>query len=539
MNAFESLTADVLVIGGGGAGLRAAIAARETGAEVFVVSKSRVGYGNNTFISKATFAAPEAGGDERDNASVHLEDTLRAGREINDVRLASIVAKGAAGQIPFLERCGARFLKKGEGLQFLHLPGHTYPRHVRGEGQTGGDFILPLLATAERMGVRILDRVFVSRLFTVDGRFVGASGISAKGGLLSFSAKSTVLATGGFGRIYRNTNNAAGITGDGHALAFRAGVPLKDMEFVQFYPTALGPFGNRMILYEALVGRGGAAVRNSEGEDIASLYGMTDPVEMTRDRMARALMQEILRGKGVKGGVFLDLTSVPLKRHPHLKALLPDGASVGERRLIVRPTAHFCMGGVVIGAGGETQVPGLFAAGEVSAGVHGANRLGGNALSEVFVMGEAAGRAAAGSAFSEAASVIPQDQLNDERIRLSNLPAWDSLREAQALLKETMWNLGGIVRRAEGLSEALSILRGIREERGRRTASGPFEIIKTMETENMLLAGEMVLKAALAREESRGSHHREDFPNEDNERWRGNLVFQNRGGQMAMDFAPL
>ena len=268
------LSCDVLVIGGGGAGLRAAIEAREAGADVLLVSKSRIGHATNTYISKSIIAATGLG-DPQDGAQAHMEDTLEGGRLLNDPALVSLMVEEARHQIAFLERCGVVFAKDKGRFRVDHISGHRFARHVGGQHRTGSDLILPLKRRAQEMGVRLADQVFITRLFSSDDRIAAASGISHDGTFLEITAKTVILATGGFGQAYLRTNNAAGITGDGQALALALGLPLKDMEFVQFYPTATGRVGNRLILFEILVAGEGALLKNRHGEDIITKYGLT------------------------------------------------------------------------------------------------------------------------------------------------------------------------------------------------------------------------------------------------------------------------
>ncbi|MBW1789597.1 MAG: FAD-binding protein, partial [Deltaproteobacteria bacterium] len=297
----DTISCDVLVIGGGGGGLTAAIRAREAGADVVIVSKSRVGYGNNTFISKGVFAAATGRPDPADGPEAHVRDTFNGGRSINDPGLVRAVTARAADQIAFLERCGGKFHKRDGDLQIQQAPGHGYPRHVRSEHQSGKEFILPLRSHARRIGVRFADRVFITRLFSEGQVFRGALGVTHEAEAAIFAAGCGVLATGGFGQAYRYTNNAAGMTGDGLVLAYDLGLPLRDMEFVQFYPTALSQ-GTRILLYEAFVARAGAVLRNSLSEDILIRNGLLDPMKVTRDQLARTIMFEVLEGRGVDGG---------------------------------------------------------------------------------------------------------------------------------------------------------------------------------------------------------------------------------------------
>jgi len=293
----EIFSCDVLVIGGGGAGLRAAIEARERGVDVIVVSKSRVGYGNNTFISKGTFAVATGWQDSRDNPAVHMKDSVIGGCFINDQRLLKAVTQKAADQIAFLEKCGVNFFKRQGNIRLTHTPGHSYSRHVRGEHQTGRDFTLPLREYANRIGIRFAERIFITKIFTLRDRIAAATGITQDGRFLTFVATCMILATGGFAQVYLHNNNAAGMTGDGQALAFELGIPLRDMEFVQFYPTSLGALGRRLFLYEAFVFQAGAMIRNAQGDDIIAKYGLKDPMAMTRDRLTRAIMQRMFQSK--------------------------------------------------------------------------------------------------------------------------------------------------------------------------------------------------------------------------------------------------
>jgi succinate dehydrogenase/fumarate reductase flavoprotein subunit len=532
----NTVSCDVLVIGGGGSGIRAAIEAKERGVDVVVISKSRVGYGNNTYISKGTFAAAAGWGDSRDNPDVHLRDSVIGGRFINDQKLLKLVTQEAVSQIEFLQRCGAKFYERGGRIGVVHTPGHSYPRHVRSRDHSGRGFIIPLRAYAERIGVRFMDRAFITRLISSGGSIAGATGIARDGTFSTFSASSIVLATGGFAGTYLHSNNAAGITGDGHALAFELGVPLKDVEFIQFYPTALGALGSRLFLYEALVFQAGAVLRNALGDDIIAKYGLNDPMAMTRDRLTRAIMQEILEDRGITGGVIVDLSRVHKEELTALRRLLPAASRLGEVELIVSPTAHFCMGGVSIDENAETVLPGLFAAGEVCAGVHGANRLGGNALSEVFAIGGVAGERAARKALESDQPNLPEKEVSAEKERLESFLSaeGEDLGELRRDLKDVMWRKAGIIRDEEGLETALetneeiaACLKGVRvRDYG--------ELRRYLELKNMVLLSEMVCRAALLRTESRGAHYRTDYPQEDNDNWLKNIQICKEGKKMRL-----
>jgi succinate dehydrogenase/fumarate reductase flavoprotein subunit len=534
------VSCDVLVIGGGGAGLRAAIEARKTGADVLLASKSRVGYANNTYLAKSSIAA-SGWGDRRDNHDLHANDTMAGGRFLNDRTLVSVMAGEAKAQIAFLEDCGVGFAKADGDFQIGHVAGHRYPRHIRGKKRSGDELVIPLKALAIQRGVKCADRVFVTRLFESEGRVAGAAGISTDGCFHIFIAKSVILATGGYANVYLHNNNAAGISGDGQALAFEVGVPLKDIEFVQFYPTALGRMGNRILLYETFVLDHGATLTNAEGEDIVVKHGLDDPMRLTRDRLARAIIKEILEGRGVDGGVMMDISAIPDKTIGQLRYLLPLGWSSERKTFFVSPTAHFCMGGVGIDNDAQTPLTGLFAAGEVCAGIHGANRLGGNALCEAFAMGCVAGRSAASTARETGPPTAPEDGIARERARLNAFFGQKGEDPAAACrsLKQLMWIKAGIVREKSGLEDALAKIEQIRSAGFKISMNRPGSLIRYLEFENMLLLSEMICRAALLRAESRGSHYRSDFPGEDDAEWRRNILIRKADGKMYIEPVPV
>ncbi len=540
LNHEHHISCDVLVVGGGGAGLRAAIAARETGADVVLVSKSRVGYANNTYIAKASIAA--AGwGDDRDNFDVHLNDTLTGGRFLNDRSLVSVMTREAKNQISFLEKCGVRFAKKADSFEIGHVAGCRYPRHIRGKNRIGSELLIPLKAYANQIGVRMVDRVFVTRLFASDNCIGGASGVSGDGVFVRFSANCVILATGGFAQAYLHTNNAAGITGDGQALAFDLGVSLKDMEFVQFYPTALGKMGNRVLLYEAFVLNAGATLKNAKGEDIVMKHGLDDPMRLTRDRLAQAVIREIMSGRDVDGGVVLDISPIAAEKIEPLRQLLPLGWSPDQKTFIVSPTAHFCMGGVCIDMHTETSLSGLFAVGEVCAGIHGANRLAGNALCEVFAMGSVAGKNAALRARDIGSISVPENKLTAEKDRLESFfkQGKEEPSAMTRLLKMVMWRQAGIVRHQKDLKAALDRIEELKTAAFDVSIQSPGDLIRQLELNNLLLVSEMVCRTGLMRTESRGSHFRSDYPEEDDVNWLKNIVIRKAALTMKLEPVPV
>jgi len=537
-NDYDSVSCDILIIGGGGASLRAAIEAKEMGADVLVVSKSRIGYGNNTYISMGIFAAT-GWGDSRDDHSVHLKDTVVGGRFLNDQRLLAVTTREAGAQVSFLERCGVEFSKKEDRLRLGRAPGHSYHRHVNVVQRRGNGFMLPLKEYALKIGVRFLDHVFITKLIKGEERIAGATGIDRDGRFLFFGSKCIILATGGYSHLYQRTNNAAGITGDGQALAFDLGLPLKDIEFVQFYPTALGKSGNRGILYEVVVTEAGAILKNAQGENIIAKHGLSDPLVMTRDRVTRAVMQEILEGLDVEGGVIMDLN--PVSDVSQIIPFLPSSWTEDQKEIIVSPTTHFCMGGVITDENTETSIPGLFAAGEVCGGVHGANRLGGNALAEVWAMGGVAGKKAVLQAREVDPSKISQDQVETEKARLESTSSQEGQQEKdlRRSLKEVMWYKAGIIRHDRELREALGVMEELQSSSLKVSVSGAVQLTKLLELRNMLLLSEIICRAALLRNESRGAHYRSDYPEEDNANWLKNIVVQKRDEKMVLESIPV
>jgi succinate dehydrogenase/fumarate reductase flavoprotein subunit len=385
-----------------------------------------------------------------------------------------------------------------------------------------------------------LDRFFVTGLLSSRNRIAGAIGLSKDGGFRVLLSKAVVLATGGFAQVYLHNNNASGITGDGHALAFELGVRMKDMEFVQFYPTAYGPFGKRLILYEALVARAGGLLLNAKGEDILAKHDLKDPDRLTRDRLSRSLMYEINEGLGVEGGVIMDLGPISHEKMARLTHLLPS-TEVDKRRLVVSPTTHFCMGGIVVDHRSETSFPGLFAAGEVVGGVHGANRLAGNALAEVFAMGELAGRHAALYAKEASSPPPPEASIDRALMRIDSLctrPGRHRMGLCRSL-KEVMWQNAGVIRSREGLERALAKIEDLKTASEDASIRGPKGLIRHLQLQNMLLISQMVVRAAVLRQESRGSHWREDYPEEDDRKWLSNICIHKENDAIRLESIPV
>ncbi len=533
----ETISADVLVIGGGGAGLRAAIEARGRGADVLLVSKARVGYGNNTAIARGAFAAMGQGVPQ-DSPEVHFKDTLASGCFLNNQRLVEVMTQGSGELVRELEEIGVKYAIGAEGIRLGHLPGHSYARTINCVESLGIGFTVPLRRQALSMGVRFAEGVTITRLLGTGSAASGAVGLDRQGGAFVFLAKATVLAASGLGQVYLRTNNAAGSTGDGYALAYQAGLSLVDMEFIQFYPTSPGDFGGTgLVVYEHLVAREGAAVRNSLGENILPKYGIEEPMVMTRDRLARAIMLEIREGRSMEGSLELDISHLSDEKFQRLRPLLPKGAAPGNKRFRVAPTAHFTMGGVMIDVEARTRLDGLYAAGEVCGGVHGANRLTSNALTEIFVFGTVAGRNAALRAAGMEMPSPDERELSDERERLELLGSTqdgEDIGELRRELRSAMWQGAGIIRGAEGLKETLDTVARLRERFKAVSVDSPAELLRAIELFSMLTVGEVISRAALERTESRGAHYRADYPQEGDPEWLKNIVVSRRDGEMSI-----
>ncbi len=532
----ERQKAEVLIIGGGLAGLVAAIEARRAGRDVLLVCKRRVGRSGNVVVAACNLTGllQETG----DTVAGLAIDTLGNGRDIGDPVLVQALAEGAAGALVFLEQCGVRLLRSEGHLHVLQIPGHSWPRTVCTDRhgipvQTSGlSLSLPLLAEARRLGVRFVEHAMVCHLLKDGDRVVGAKALLADGSSLHLLAGATVLASGGGGRLYASSNNTRDITGDGYALAYEAGAALRDMEFIQFHP-AMGLAPVKIILPTTLFGDG-ALLRNRYGARF--LLGNVTGGEAAagRDEMSQAIYREIQAGRGVGGGVHLDLSAISdelvTTRYADLWQLLKKRGCDPRRQLLtVGIAVHFFMGGMVIDGCGASTVPGLYGAGEVTGGVHGANRLGGNALLEAVVFGRLAGQSAA--ADTVALTGIPEATSSDAGVFCLE----DELADLRKELRELLWECAGVVRSADSLQAGLARWQQVvgRFRNYSRAVDGQL----WCETGHMLTVARLILLAACERRESRGAHCRSDYPALD-DGWRGTLLVRcgNSGGDPVFEF---
>jgi succinate dehydrogenase / fumarate reductase flavoprotein subunit len=587
MPEFQRFSYDVLVIGAGGAGLRAAIEAAANGAKVGVVCKSLLGKAH-TVMAEGGIAAALANVDDRDNWRVHFADTMRGGQYLNNWRMAELHAKEAPECVRELEAWGALFdrTKDGRILQ-RNFGGHKYPRLAHVGDRTGLEMIRTLQDHGIHCGMEVHMECTVLSLLLDSGRIVGACGYDREKGLFHlWQANAVVLATGGIGRAFKITSNSWEYTGDGLALAYRAGAELQEMEFVQFHPTGMvWPISVRGILVTEGVRGEGGVLRNSEGrrfmfDEIPDLYkeqtadteeegwrytqgdrnARRPPELLTRDHVARCINREVKAGRGTPhGGVFLDIAWIKQhlpKAEEHIKRKLPSmyhqfkqlaDLDITKEAMEVGPTTHYMMGGIrVDGDSQMSSVPGLFAAGEAAAGLHGANRLGGNSLSDLVVFGRRAGRYAAEFARKNGAGGATIDDQQLQATARAALEPFDrgasgeNPYQIQYDLQEAMQALVGIVRTEDEMQQALNKIAGLQARANQVGITGHRQYNNGWHTAidlaSLLLVSEAITRAALLRKESRGAQFREDFPNKDAEWGKYNIVVK-RGadGEMLVE----
>jgi succinate dehydrogenase / fumarate reductase, flavoprotein subunit len=589
MASYATYSYDVLVIGAGGAGLRAAIEAAAAGVSVGLICKSLLGKAH-TVMAEGGMAAAMAHNDDRDSWKVHFADTMRGGQYINNWRMAELHAKEAPDRVRELEGWGAVFDRTPDGrINQRNFGGHRYPRLAHVGDRTGLELIRTLQDHAVYMGMTVHMEHTVIELILDNGRAAGVLAYDRERGRFHvFQAKAIVLATGGLGRAFRITSNSWEGTGDGHALAYRAGAELIDMEFIQFHPTGMvwPPSVRGILVTEGVRGEGGV-LKNSEGrrfmfDDIPDNYKpqtASDPEEgwrytqgdksarrppelLTRDHVARCINREVKAGRGSPhGGVFLDIAWIKEKlkdSEGHIKRKLPSmyhqfkelaDLDITTEPMEVGPTTHYVMGGIRVDA--DTQmstIPGLFAAGECASGINGANRLGGNSLSDLIVFGKRAGEfAAAWSREKGQARVdegLVQKAIQDSLTPFERGDAGENPYKVQSDLQDTMQELVGIVRTESEMQEALRRIQQFNERAARVGVSGHREYHAgwhtALDLRNLLNVSEAVTRSAIERKESRGGHFREDHPDKTAEFGSVNImVKQGTAGELQLSRVPL
>jgi len=553
---YETHDHDVLIIGAGGAGLRAALGALAQGAKVGVVCKSLLGKAH-TVMAEGGIAAAMANVDSADDWRTHFRDTMRGGKLLNNWRMAQLHAQEAPERVRELEQWGALFDRTQDG-QILQraFGGHTFRRLCHVGDRTGLEMIRTLQDRGVQLGIDVFMECTISRLLKDGDRIAGAFGYwREQGRFVVFRAKSIVMATGGIGKAWKITSNSWEYTGDGMALAYGAGAELMDMEFVQFHPTGMvwPPGVQGILVTEAVRGEGGI-LRNKLGQRFMEKY---DPKKMelsTRDVVARSIYTEVREGRGTEhGGAYLDISQKPAdyvkKKLPSMYHQFKELADVDITKgpMEVGPTCHYMMGGIRVDAEtARSSVPGLFAAGEAAAGLHGANRLGGNSLSDLLVFGRRAGLAAADHAKSVQTTSIDSTQIEEaarEMLAPFERKAGESPYAIHSDLQETMQNLVGIFRNKEDLLRALEELEKLKQRvehvsvEGSRLFNPGWHLAQDLKA--MLTVSEAVTRSALAREESRGAHSRIDYSGLDPTWGMKNNVIAREGDKMALRQSPV
>ncbi len=503
------MDSDVLIIGSGVAGLRATLEVARLGKQAILVSKAPPGKANNTYLAGGFFAF----GAKSADVQTHIEKTLNSGRGLNNAVLVEKFAKEAPSMVKELQDMGMRGTMHNTGLV------------TRESSLIGGPRITPpLLRACRELGVQCVEGIMVTDLLTHDRSCYGAIGFHRRTGtIFGFRSRAVLLATGGAGSIYAQNNNAPGTTGDGYYLGLEAGLELMDMEFVQFYPLVRAKRGQtRMIVPAVLADLG--KITNRLGEDIKEKYDLKErPIALaSRDRFAQALFKEISRGNGIDGAMLLDLREVEDDAIPfseEAKEILKRNLSYHLEPIKIAPACHHTMGGLSIDITGRTEIRGLFAAGEVVGGIHGANRMGGNALSESLVFGALAARAA--TEYADSAPTLRHFQSTAYEMayktfdgRYGERGKISMARSMMGRLGRILWEKAGIIRDEGSLKESIDGIVEILGELDAQLASNPRDLFRIFECRNAAVSAKAIAISALKRTESRGSHYRQDFPKE-------------------------
>ncbi|MEO5857505.1 MAG: fumarate reductase/succinate dehydrogenase flavoprotein subunit [Pyrinomonadaceae bacterium] len=582
MTEYQTYEHDVLVIGAGGAGLRAAIESSAAGVSVGLICKSLLGKAH-TVMAEGGMAAAMGHNDDRDNWKVHFSDTMRGGQYVNNWRMAELHAKEAPDRVRELEGWGAVFDRTKDGrINQRNFGGHRYPRLAHVGDRTGLELIRTLQDHGIHQGIDVHMEVTVISLLKDGDRVVGVFAYEREHGRFRvFKAKAVILATGGVGRAYKITSNSWEGTGDGHARAYHAGAELIDMEFIQFHPTGMvwPPSVRGILVTEGVRGEGGV-LKNSEGkrfmfDDIPANYkdqtadneeegwryvtgdknARRPPELLTRDHVARCINREVKAGRGTPhGGVYLDIAWIKekIKDAPeHIKRKLPSmyhqfiqlaNLDITTTPMEVGPTTHYIMGGIRVDADTQAStLPGLYAAGECASGINGANRLGGNSLSDLIVFGKRAGEFAAQFAKENGHGSIDSALIDSEAKRA--LEPFD--REGgenpfviQNDLQDMMQKLVGIVRLEDEMKEALDGLDKLKERTSKSSVTGNIDFNPgwhtALDLRNLLTVSEAITRSAIERKESRGGQFRDDYPEKDPEFAKFNVAVKEVDGQMQI-----
>ena len=533
----KTISTDVLIIGSGGAGSRAAIEVDDAGLKAIIVSKGLSFRSGCTGMAEGGYNAVFKTVDKDDSIEAHIHDTLKGGSYLNDEKLVEILVNESPKRLIDLENYGALFDRQESGeIDQRPFGGQTYRRTCYQGDRTGAELLNALKEEIIRRDIECIEEVMITSLVTDDDQVIGATGLDLKDStLIYFKAKSVILASGGAGQLYPVTSNTFQKNGDGYAISYRAGAKLVDMEQIQFHPTGMvAPESKKGVLVTEAVRAEGGKLINSEGERFMSKYAPEKMELATRDVVARSIYQEIIEGRGTEnGGVYLDISHldddyIDEKLETMVLQFENVGVDIKHGPIEVAPTAHHFMGGLKINPDASSSLKNLFGAGEVCGGVHGANRLGGNALADTQVFGKIAGVSA-----SEAAKATEiktnNEQVQEEASRIESLIKKGSIKpqEFKENIKNLMWEKVAIVREEKTLNEALKELQKMQENLDKLDVGDKkqynTELVTALEVINMVEICILTVKSAILRRESRGAHFRSDFP-ETIDMWKRSIV---------------
>ena len=533
----KTISTDVLIIGSGGAGSRAAIEVDDAGLKATIVSKGLSFRSGCTGMAEGGYNAVFKTVDKDDSIEAHIKDTMKGGSYLNDKELVEILANESPKRLIDLENYGALFDRQESGeIDQRPFGGQTYRRTCYQGDRTGAELLNALKEEIIKRGIDCIEEVMVTSLVTDKNQVIGATGLDLKdSSLIYFKAKSVILASGGAGQLYPVTSNTFQKNGDGFAIAYRAGANLVDMEQIQFHPTGMvAPESKKGVLVTEAVRAEGGKLINSEGERFMSKYAPEKMELATRDVVARSIYQEIIEGRGTEnGGVYLDISHLDddyIDEKLETMVLQFDnvGVDIKHEPIEVAPTAHHFMGGVKINPDASTSLENLYGAGEVCGGVHGANRLGGNALADTQVFGKIAGVSASQAAKGSELKTN-DEQVKAEASRIESLIKKGSIKpqEFKNNIKKLMWEKVAIVRDEKTLNEALKELLDMQNDLEDLDVSDKTQyntdLVTALEVINMVDICILSVKSAILRRESRGAHYRSDFP-ESNDEWKKSIV---------------
>ncbi|WP_296881418.1 fumarate reductase (CoM/CoB) subunit TfrA [uncultured Methanobrevibacter sp.] len=533
----KTISTDVLIIGSGGAGSRAAIEVDNAGLKAIIVSKGLSFRSGCTGMAEGGYNAVFKTVDKDDSIEAHIQDTLKGGSYLNDKKLVDILVNESPKRLIDLENYGALFDRQESGeIDQRPFGGQTYRRTCYQGDRTGAELLNALKEEIIKRDIECIEEVMITSLVTLDDEVIGATGLNLKdSSLIYFKAKSVILASGGAGQLFPVTSNTSQKNGDGFAIAYRAGADLIDMEQIQFHPTGMvTPKSKRGILVTEAVRAEGGLLINKDGERFMSRYAPEKMELATRDVVARSIYSEIIEGRGTEnGGVYLDISHldddyIDEKLETMVLQFENVGVDIKHEPIEVAPTAHHFMGGLKIDTDGSTSIKNLFGAGEVCGGVHGANRLGGNALADTQVFGKISGESAS-KACKNTELKTNEKQVKEEASRIENLFKEGSIKpkEFKNRIKKLMWEKVSIVRDEKTLNEALKELLEMQKELDNLSVSDKkqynTDLVNALEVINMVEICILSVKSAILRRESRGAHFRSDFP-ETNDEWKRSII---------------